>query len=298
MCVCMDLTILRVASFVVIAFVYMLFDVLNKRNIPNIFAYGALAYGLILTILYFNVMTIVVSLAIAAVIGALGYVVYKIGQIGAGDIFEFATLSLIFPFQTYTFFHTAFAVLNIPTIVAVLINTGIAAMIMVPLYYIPRAKLVLKKPIMDHLEEGTLVKSLAVGMTYIAFVCFLYYIGMNAIGLAVVALLGLGSFSTMLFQKPMTESMIENLTWKEMEPEDMIAFNVMNKSEINRVKSHIKSFDRLVTRKMLDEMKARKFEDKLPVYRKAVPFALPIFVGTLATILVGNVIIFILPLHL
>ena len=294
----MDLTTIRIASFAVIALVYMLFDVFNKRNIPTPFAYGALAYGIALTVLYLNATTISISLAIAAAVGVLGYVIYRAGQIGAGDIFEFATLSLVLPMQAYTVFHTVFSPVEMPTIVSLTINTGIAAIIMVPLYYIPKAKLGLKKPLIDMSNRRNILKSSAVGIVYAAFVVFLYYIGMNAVGLAVISLLGIGSFATILFQDAMTESMVSYITWHEIEPEDMVAFNVMKKSDISKIKRSIHSFDRLVTAGMIKEMREKDFKEKIPVYRSAVPLAMPIFVGAVITLLVGNLIIFILPLHL
>ena len=293
----MDLLVLRIASFIVIAFLYMLFDVFNDRNIPEIFAYGTLAYCLVLTVLYLNVGTIATSLAIAGIVGAVGYLIYKAGQIGAGDVIELACLSLILPFQSYTFFTFGLSQSGMPTIIALLIDSGIAAMVFVPLYYLPVAKRLLKKPLTSYLDTSGLIKAITIGAVYLAFLLFLAYLHTEIIGLAALALLAVGSVITLAFQKPITESMVMPLTWKEMTPEDMIAFNLMEKKDIERIKKHIKSFDRLVTKEMLHEMKEKDFSEKIPVYRNALPLALPIFIGAIATILAGNLILFILPLH-
>ena len=42
-------------------------------------------------------------------------------------------------------------------------------------------------------------------------------------------------------------------------------------------------------------MKAKRVRNKMPVYRKALPFAVPIFAGVVLSILFGNIIFFILP---
>jgi prepilin signal peptidase PulO-like enzyme (type II secretory pathway) len=55
-----------------------------------------------------------------------------------------------------------------------------------------------------------------------------------------------------------------------------------------QLKKRVKSFGQLVTRKMISEMKEKRVSLKLPVYRQGIPFALPIFIGTMITVLLGN----------
>src|SRR5208283_86630 len=129
----MELLVLRLVSLVAIALVYMLFDLFNKRNIPELFAYGSVAYGLLLTVLYLNASAIAFSVAIAAVVLGLGYLVYRAGYLGAGDVFEFAALSLILPFQAVPLLLNI-PQFGIPFIVSVFMGGGIAALVAVPLY--------------------------------------------------------------------------------------------------------------------------------------------------------------------
>jgi prepilin signal peptidase PulO-like enzyme (type II secretory pathway) len=44
---------------------------------------------------------------------------------------------------------------------------------------------------------------------------------------------------------------------------------------------------------VIDKFKKKKIRDKLPVYKEAMPFAVPIFVAVLLSILVGNLLFFI-----
>ena len=134
----MQLYVIRIASVIVIALIYMLFDILNKRNVPSIFAYATLAYGFILTILYFNVKTIALSTAVSLLILGVGYIVYRIGQLGFADVIEFAALSLILPFFQIPFLIQA-SQFSIPFAISIAINSGIIAIILVPLYYLPKA---------------------------------------------------------------------------------------------------------------------------------------------------------------
>ena len=61
----MQLLMLRIASVLVIPFIYMLFDLFNHRNVPDSFAYFTLGYGFVLTLLYFNTISVITSTAMA-----------------------------------------------------------------------------------------------------------------------------------------------------------------------------------------------------------------------------------------
>ena len=90
--------------------------------------------------------------------------------------------------------------------------------------------------------------------------------------------------------------MVELVTIDKCDEGDIIAFNLMKKSEIDSIRKRVKIFDRLVTKELMAEMEAKRVKDKLPVYRNALPFAVPIFIGVALSILFGNIIFFILPI--
>ena len=191
----MQLYIIRLVSLVAIALVYMLFDVLNKRNVPSLFAYATLAYGVILTVLYFNTKLMIESFAIAAVVLGVGYIFYKIGQLGAADVIEFAALSLILPIQQLPLIATSSFQLQIPFVVTLLINTGIVALVMVPIYYIPKAKAKLKKPLFSFVKKNNIFVAVLLAIVYVAFISFMILLtGINYIGVAIVVIMAISSF--------------------------------------------------------------------------------------------------------
>lgn len=155
----MQLYILRIVSVVAIALVYMLFDVLNKRNVPSLFAYATLAYGILLTILYLDATTILVSTGIALVVLGVGYLIYRIGQLGAADVIEFAALSLIMPIQLTPLIASGVNQFQLPFMLSLLLNTGIVALILVPIYYLPKAMQSLKKPLTSFIDRQGLIKA-------------------------------------------------------------------------------------------------------------------------------------------
>ncbi len=82
-----------------VTIIYAAFDVFNDRNVPDAFAYASVVFGLAVTVL-FNSGILAFSLALALLVGALGYLVYKTGFWGAGDIFELVAVSLLLPIAT------------------------------------------------------------------------------------------------------------------------------------------------------------------------------------------------------
>lgn len=294
----MDLLSLRIASVVAISLVYMLFDVFNRRNVPSLFAYATLGYGFALTLLYFSATSILVALGVAFMVLGGGYFLYKAGQLGGADVIELAALSLVLPLQPAPFFMSGTNQFGLPFVVSLIINTGIVAIVLVPIYYLPKAKRALKKPLLSFVDNKGVFKALLLVVAYLAFVAFLKFeTGITTTGMALLVLMVLASACIMLFEKPITGSMIEHVDASKFEEGDIIAFNLMDRKEIRDMKKHVKNFDRLVTDDIISEMKAKRMERKFPVYKKAMPFAVAIFAGVVLALLVGNLMLLILPLY-
>ena len=289
----MELILVRMVSLIGIALIYMLFDLFNKRNIPSVFVYAGLAYGALLTFLYLNLYEVAVSAGIAAAILGIGYAVYRGGYLGAGDVFEFATLSLIFPFQAVPLLLNA-PQLGLPFIISIFIGSGIAALVAVPIYYIPKAKISGMR-IGKEITRGAFAKAVSVGLAYLAFAAFLSFeAGIGIGGTALIAIMMLGSVAVILFEKPMTASMVRYVSYSEMEEGDMIAINMMGNEDVRRIRKRASAFNRLVTKKLIDQLRSKKIRSKVPVYKNAIPMAAPIFAGVVASILFGNVILMLL----
>ena len=289
----MQLYLLRIGSIVAVALAYMLFDVFNKRDVPSIFAYATLAYGFLLTVLYFNIGSIILSVGIALAILGVGYIVYRIGQLGAADVIEFAAISLILPMQGLPFI--ASAQYNVPFALSLLVNTGIVAIVLVPIYYIPKASRNLKKPIASYITSRNMLAAFLIGASYLAFMLFTYIvIGINYIRIAMLAVLMVSSLLVMLFSVPITYSMVEYVSVDRFDIGDIIALNLMPDRKIASLKKKITGFDRLVTADTISNMKKKGIKEKMPVYKNALPFALPIFIGAIVTLLVGNMMFVVL----
>ena len=287
----MLLYLVRITSIVIIALAYMLFDLFNRRNVPTIFVYSTLAYGAVLTILYLNAKTIAISASISMVVLGLGYIVYRIGQLGAADVVEFAAISLMLPMQSSTLIATYAQQFSMPFILSVGINAGIVALALVPIYYIPKAMNRLKKPITSLVTKGNLVSATLLAIAYIVFIYFAtFVITLNYIAIIILAVMLASSFLVMLFSIPITYSMTREVDARQMEDGDIIAINLMDEKKVMSISKKVKGFGRLVTPDMLRQLKGNGIKDRMPVYKEAMPFALPIFIAVILTLLLGNLI--------
>ncbi|MEM0149409.1 MAG: hypothetical protein QXW10_00735 [Candidatus Micrarchaeaceae archaeon] len=291
----MDLMLyLRIASMIAIAAAYMLFDVFNRRNVPSIFVYATLAYGIILAVAYAGMDAVLVDLGIAAVVFALGYAVYKAGQLGLGDVMEMCVISLILPFQNFPLFMSSYQY-NIPFIIAVAIAAGVVALVIVPIYYLPHTKRELAEKITSMVSSKDIFKSALIAVSYAILIGMLVVTHTISVsGVIILGIIMLGSAFTILFERPITKSMIRYVDANEFEEGDIIAFNLMGAPQVEAMKVKVNSFGKLVTKEMINEMKANGVQDRLPVYKLGIPFAVPIFIAVLISLLFGNLIILIL----
>ncbi|MGC8687352.1 MAG: hypothetical protein ACP5RM_01480 [Candidatus Micrarchaeia archaeon] len=287
----MDIYAIRVASAIILAFLYMLFDLFNKRNVPDIFAYATLAYALVLSLLYMNIVA-VEGIALALVIIGIGYLVYKAGQIGAADIIEFAAIAMIIPIQPAPW-YSATNQLGLPFIFSVLVGTGIAALVIVPLYYLP-ISISSKKRIT--VSGKSLFKGILVIAAYLLFTTFIALVSHpSPYAIAMLAIVGIASSIIVAFEDVLTIAMVDYVGASKFEYGDIIAFNLMDYAFIKKMKKRVKNFDRLVTPELIAEMKKKGIRKKFPVYKHAMPLALAIFIGVIASLAFGNLLLLLFP---
>ena len=283
--------LLKIVLALAIAFAYMLFDVFNERNVPDVFAYGTLIVAAAVAILGTNINAIETSYIAAVAICGLGYIAYRIGEIGAADIIELAALVLLIPLQPIPALIGTNQ-LGLPFVISLIVDTGIAAVIMVPLYYIPKAFHMMGGKVFQKISKTDWSKALVVVVAYAIFFTFVATVFVvGTYGIAIFIALMVFSSLMLLFQNPITMSMIKMTTCSEFTEGDIIAFNMMTKAQINAAKRKLSSFGRLVTPAMIEEMKKKKVATKFPLYKNAVPLAVAIFAGLVMAILFGNMVL-------
>jgi hypothetical protein len=271
-------------ALLAVAVLYAAFDLFNKRNVPDVFAYLSVIVGVIITFA-FNQADLLYSLAIALTVGVIGYVIYRMGLWGAGDYFELVAISLIFPIQPLPILANV-AQLDLPFILSVFIATGVAAIWIVPIFYL----VFVKKSWRKMPDEKHVIYGVSLFLLYMILLFFVYYFYGSTLGrVALIMVVAVPSAITLVFEEEITSRMVENIYPRQLDEGDIIAFNMMSISEIKRF-SKYKGFGRLATKKLIARM--RNSREKLPVYRNAAPLAVFILIGIIISLLFGNVVLF------
>jgi hypothetical protein len=277
---------LQVFALIAISLIYASFDLFNKRNVPDAFAYASVAAGVLIT-LTFNESTMAYSFAIALFVGSVGYLIYRLGMWGAGDCFELVAISLIMPIQPLPLLDSVIQ-LELPFVLSVFVATGFATVFIVPIYYLVFAKKtdIERKPEKKHLNYGMSLLLLYL----LLFITIYYFYSFDLVKIILIILVAVPSAITVMFENDITTRMVEKVYPNELEEGDIVAFNMMSSDEMRYFLKY-KNFGRLVTKEMMKGIKTAK--RKLPVYKNAAPLALFIVIGVIISLLLGNVILLI-----
>ncbi len=263
---------------------YASFDLFNRRNVPNVFAYASVVLGIIVTLVYQSGV-IFESLAIALVVGIIGYAVYRMGLWGAGDYFELVAISLLLPVQPVPFLVFA-AQMSLPFILSVFIATGFAALWVVPIYYL----LITRKTWSRKVNPKQLSYGLLLFFLYIGLLAFVYAtVGLTFGRLLLILAVAIPSSVMLVFGEEITARMVARVRANKLEEGDIIAVTMMTARERKIFATHSNQ-GRLATKKLIRELGGTHY--MLPVYKNAAPLALFILMGVIISLLVGNVVLF------
>lgn len=282
-----DQSIIQVGVLLVVALIYAVFDVFNKRNIPDFVVYATIIVGIAIAVLYsYNI--IILDFGIAAAVGIIGFFIYRAGFLGAGDVLELVFISLVFPIQGLPY-YLSIDQIGMPFVLSVIIAAGYTATVFIPLYYILGKRLLrgkkLTKPTTRNIAIG--------GMLLVAYIAFaIVFSEISSLGSAefiLIMILALASFISLVYEMDVYKEMTALVYPSELERGDMVALNLMDPKELEYFKAKYKDFGRLVTFKMIHKLKGVK--KKIPIYRDSVPFSLFILLGVVISLAFGNLIL-------
>jgi len=268
-----SLLILKTAVAVIGAIIFALYDVFNKRTIPDKVAYSFLALSLVLT--FFNTLeTIEVSLIVAFAIFAFGYLVYKEALLGLGDVIELASLSLLLPYYSPLYPSQLEVFLKIPFFVALFLNSGVFAVFLVSIYLPFKIKKV------ERNDRKTTIFAILLFVLYL-LVAFLLKEMLTTFGVVFIVLLGICASILMIYSKEFKESALREVSIKELGIGDII--KPIPERGI---------YEKLVTKQLLQKLKEKKIK-KVEVYYNLPPFSVFILLGLVAGILFGNILLWV-----
>jgi hypothetical protein len=243
------------------------YDVFNKKNIPDQLLYAFLGVAFLTNVLLYDQTVFWFSLGVTLFLSALGYLFYRVGQLGGADLFVLASIMLLLPL------HPSFVGMpfNIPFIFSVFIFSGILFALYVVLFFGWKLTQSDMKP--NFLYAIILIPYLAFAYFFVNSFLFSW------VFFAFVTISIFASVFFMVFRDSLNQMLAEELPVSQLEPEDVLALEVMNKDMIERYK-----IPRLVTREALERLKKTKVGEVM-VYTKLPPFIPFILAGMVLSML-------------
>lgn len=247
------------------------YDLFNNRNVPEKFLYAFLAAAFMFNVVFFDYDVFVYSVVLAFILFALGFAMYRLGQLGGADVYVVAALVLLLPINP-SYLTVPF---NYPLIFSVLIFGG-AAFAVYSIFYF--AKILTEKKSKAKPRYEYLLMFLLYGVfAYLFFNAPFFSLAYFAIA----SVLLLSSIIFLVYREAINEAMMEQVLVKQLEPEDVLVKDRMDPRLRNL------SMGPVLGPKEIEALKKAGVK-QVWVYANLPPFLPFLFVGLIAALLFGN----------
>lgn len=240
--------------------------------------YAMIAAGLILNVLSFNPNFFLSALPAAILIAAFGYVLWKRGSFGQGDVWLFIGLQLLLP--EYPSF-SKFPLPNFPFALSVFLAASVFSVIGSSVFY--AFKLFGKKAF-----DKTRPWFFAASALAVLIIIALMPLGlMGKVSLSVFGLSGL--FLALFYQTIKEKVLVQWVPLKEVEDEDVIAIEKIPAGIVSKY-----SLGRVATASVLKKLKQLSQSGKMrrfPVYKNLIRFNPYVLLGLVACIYAGDLLL-------
>lgn len=243
------------------------YDIFNKKNIPDWFLYGFLAVAFIVNLVFYQQTLFWFSLAVAAFFSLIGYLFYRVGQLGGADVFVLASIMLLLPIHP-SFENMPF---NLPFVFSVIIFAGVAFSLYVLIYF--GLKLTQVEAKANWIYAFMFIPFLVFAYVYVNSFLFspVYFIFISILLFAMIFFL--------IYKESLNQLLAEEMPVSQLLAEDVLALEVMNKDMIERYK-----LKRLLTNDEIARLKKTKITE-VWVYTKLPPFIPFILAGMILGLL-------------
>ncbi len=249
------------------------YDLFNKKNVPDMFLYAFLGLAFLVNLALFQETVFLFSLVAALFFGAIGYVFYRLGQLGGADVIVIVAIMLLLPISP----ASASMPFNLPFIFPVIIFSGVLFALYVIVYFGWKLMQTEAKP------------KLAYALMLIPYLLFAYvYINsflFSPVYFIFISVLLLASVFFMMFKDSLNMLLAEELPISQVEPEDVVALEVMNKDQLERFK-----IPRVMNSAEIERLKSIKVGD-IWIYTQLPPFLPFILAGMILAMLFAKSLI-------
>jgi len=232
----MDFEAARAAVAVTFLLIASFFDLFNRKNVPIWVPGGMLITGGILDLATGDVSLILTTAATAGAIFSIGYLIFRIGQIGGADVLVFTALALLLPSGTNTLLGGPEPMLPYPPILPILVVSGLLGMVGLALRYIPIIGRRLLSGKLRPSAGKALMYFIAIVVYSLALAALLAYNKFSPFQAAAILLLVLLAGFLTMFRDEISASMVEWVPLGAVDDEDVIQLSLLSPALVKRLK--------------------------------------------------------------
>lgn len=242
------------------------FDIFNKKNVPDLLLYAFVLVALLVNVVFYDEALFWFSLALAVFASAIGYVFYRLGQVGAADIFVLAAIMLLLPIHP-SFVDMPF---NVPFVFSVFVFSGVVFALYMLLYFSWKLLQTEAKPNLPYL------------LMLVPYALFAYFFVnsfiFTPVYFAIMTIIIFVVTFTLMFRDSLNRLLAEEIPVSQLEPEDVVALEIMNKDLLKRYK-----IPRLMTREEIARLRKSRVGE-IWVYTKLPPFIPFMLIGMVVSL--------------
>lgn len=261
------------------------YDLFNNRNVPNFLLYSFLGVAFLVAVALSGPSSLAYPIIIAALVFIVGYGLYMFGQLGGADVFVLAAISLLLPVQPKAFLIGEGPVIAFPFILSVLLLSSILFGVFLLIRYIP----LFMRGILSKKVKVPKERFAYAGIVIIAYAFFVYLsVSFPYFPFPYVFLFSIVVLLTLFFmfsREFIADDMIEWVSAREIEEEDVIAIDRIKKEDVEKYKIR-----RVATKKELEKLRKLTIE-KYPVYKRMPVFLPFVLTGLIASIIFGDIVL-------
>lgn len=261
---------IRIALALIGTLAAVYFDVFNQRNVPNMLLYAFLGVAIFANIVFYDPLVFAYAAGLAAIIFLLGFLLYKMGQIGGADLFVICSIILLLPIHPSNL-ETLF---NYPLIFSTLLYGGVAFSIFSIFYFGNKVRK--SKDVKPNLFYLALLLPYAVfGYLFLTAPFF------SPIYFAIASIFLLSAIFFLVYRDAIIASTMEEVPLSKITDEDVLA-----KEKMQPLMQKLK-IGPVIGEKELAILKKAKV-NKVWIYAHLPPFLPFLFIGLVASLLWGN----------
>lgn len=271
------------------------YDLFNRRNVPSWLSYSFVALGVLFTLATLNMSVITYSFSVAIVFFAVGYLLYRAGQIGGADVLVFVSIALLLPEAPPSILLQANSQLGFPFVISIFVLSSILAIFGIFFMYIP--------PILYDMLRGKKVdirtsEVVFAAASLLVYAALLYYmdsfVEIPRATLVIFAAVIVCTTCIFAFKEYISDKyMIRMVRIDEIDEEDILAVEKMDPSLVSGHK-----LNKLLTPGEIEKLKKIGRRKKFPVYKEMPVFMPYVLMALIAALLFGDPLAYLFPLSL